>query len=206
MPVFPERESTLVNRLHAKGEKSQDKRTWIIGGREENRERENERFKTFRKTTAESAAIAESAANARAAVAANRAGAAAAIANANGGERRRAEAPTRQGTLVDDMMGASRGGTEDIMASLADLDLSGQTVQDEPLLPETRQRSVSDVSATDSAAGVVTGATNGDSGPNVQTATLGGVNPAMLAPLTVGPNIEKASQIYRYLVVLCSLL
>jgi AP-2 complex subunit alpha len=194
MPVFPERESALVSRLHARGEKAQDKRTWVIGGRDENVSRGTERFKSFRKTTAESAAISESAANARAAVAAGRAGAASAVAAANdGGRAAGAEAPSRQGTLVDDMMGAEGGNgeTEDIMASLAGLDLSGSAVQDEPLLPETRQRSESAVSAA-SATSATSATVNGASAPpTVQTATLGGVNPALLAPLTVAPNIEK---------------
>lgn len=201
MPVFPERESALVSRLHARGEKAQDKRTWVIGGRDENVSRGTERFKSFRKTTAESAAISESAANARAAVAAGRAGAASAVAAANGGGGLAAgvEAPTRQGTLVDDMMGAEGGNgeTEDIMASLAGLDLSGSAVQDEPLLPETRQRSESATSAASatsatSAPSAPSATVNGTSAPpTVQTATLGGVNPALLAPLTVAPNIEK---------------
>lgn len=40
MPPFPERESALLNRLNAKHGDTEDKRTWIIGGKEANMERE----------------------------------------------------------------------------------------------------------------------------------------------------------------------
>jgi AP-2 complex subunit alpha len=40
MPPFPERESALLSRLHAKHGDTGDKRTWVIGGKEANLERE----------------------------------------------------------------------------------------------------------------------------------------------------------------------
>lgn len=50
MPPFPERESALLGRLHAKHGDTNDKRTWIIGGKEANLEREaGTRFGTIRR-------------------------------------------------------------------------------------------------------------------------------------------------------------
>lgn len=71
------------------------------------------------------------------------------------------------------------------MSTLADLDLSNSTVQDEPLLPNGHVKPMPDLPPH------VNG--NGDSNGIVHTATLGGVNPSLLAPLTVAPNIEKVS-------------
>ncbi|KAL1914805.1 uncharacterized protein VTP21DRAFT_7897 [Calcarisporiella thermophila] len=42
MPPFPERESALLARLNRKHGDTEDKRTWIIGGKEANREREEQ--------------------------------------------------------------------------------------------------------------------------------------------------------------------
>jgi AP-2 complex subunit alpha len=39
MPPFPERESALLGRLHAKHGDTNDKRTWIIGGKDANQDR-----------------------------------------------------------------------------------------------------------------------------------------------------------------------
>ncbi|CAG8640611.1 5178_t:CDS:2 [Funneliformis caledonium] len=47
MPPFPERESALLSRLHQKHSDTEDKRTWIIGGKEINKDRENARFSTL---------------------------------------------------------------------------------------------------------------------------------------------------------------
>lgn len=41
MPAFPERESALVSRLEKKIADTEDKRTWVIGGKEANRNRRN---------------------------------------------------------------------------------------------------------------------------------------------------------------------
>jgi AP-2 complex subunit alpha len=73
------------------------------------------------------------------------------------------------------MMGTtSRGPADDIMSSLAGLDMTGNNIQAEPLLPDS--------TANGSAPGV-----SEDDG----RATLGGVDPFLLRPLTVGPNIDK---------------
>jgi hypothetical protein len=79
--------------------------------------------------------------------------------------------PSRQAsTGLDTMMGTTtRGPADDIMASLAELDMSGNNVQDEPLLLGGSEQ--------------LEGASD--------KATLGGVDPWRLAPLTVGPNVEK---------------
>jgi AP-2 complex subunit alpha len=170
MPVFPERESALVSRLHKKGSGTQDKRTWVIGGRDENQERTQERFREFRKGTGDSTAIG----------AASRA-----IASQPQPIARPASPPapappvaepTRQASLgADEMMGTtSRGPADDIMSSLAGLDMTGNNIQAEPLLPDS--------TANGSTPGV-----SEDDG----RATLGGVDPFLLRPLTVGPNIDK---------------
>lgn len=43
MPPFPDRESALVSRLEKKIADTEDKRTWVIGGKEANRQRRNQR-------------------------------------------------------------------------------------------------------------------------------------------------------------------
>jgi AP-2 complex subunit alpha len=43
MPAFPERESALVSRLEKKIADTEDKRTWVIGGKEANRTRRHQR-------------------------------------------------------------------------------------------------------------------------------------------------------------------
>lgn len=189
MPVFPERESALLNRLHSKGDQSHDKRTWVIGGKDENSQRQNERTKALRKGTGDSAAIMEGASNAVAS--SSSAAAVAAVRERNGSASsgsamnppvvsrdRSASLQQKQDTLTDDnMMGTSGPAADDVMESLRDLDLAGGgTIRDEPLLMPDGQTPSDGV--------------NG-SAPTVQTATLGGVNPALLAPLTVHPNIDK---------------
>lgn len=51
MPPFPPRESALLGRLNRKLGDTEDKRTWIHGGKEANIDREVLRQKTIRKTT-----------------------------------------------------------------------------------------------------------------------------------------------------------
>ena len=197
MPVFPERESALVHRLHRKGEDVQDKRTWVIGHSAENKGRESERFKAFRQGQANARqAMEQQAAPTAAPAESSRNG-------AMNGQARPAQA--RAPSLgPEDMMGSggvANGDESDIMTSLADLDLSGGNasgVQDEPLVPN-RQPSASIVptlsngaAAESSPAAQTNGAANG--GLKYE-ATLGGVAPALLAPLTVAPNIEKVSSI-----------
>lgn len=184
MPVFPERESTLVHRLHAKGNKSQDKRTWVIGGRDENQERQGQRFKTFRQGTQDSNG---SNSEVVAAPIVSRPQAAGPSAPPPAPAKRE---PERQETLVDDMMGPVANGRSEsaIMASLADLDLGAQSAtQEEPLL---------NGNVNGSGGGLMESPVQ-ETGPDgefsVLTATLGGVDPALVAPLTVAPNIEKVS-------------
>ena len=174
MPVFPERESALVSRLHKKGGSTQDKRTWVIGGRDENNTRTQERFREFRKGTGDSLTIGS---------------ASKAIASEPKPVIRPvsppppappvAEPAARQASFgADETMGTtSQGAADDIMSSLAGLDMSGRNVQDEPLLPHPTANGI---------APNPTGAEADDG-----RATLGGVDPFLLRPLTVGPNIDK---------------
>ncbi|WWD19238.1 hypothetical protein CI109_103696 [Kwoniella shandongensis] len=182
MPVFPERESALVSRLHSKGEKSQDKRTWVIGHKDDNKGREAERFKSFRKGTGDSATIMANASNA--------------VATSREAVPTPPEPAAPQRSMsqnVDTMMGTTTSGpAEDIMSSLAELDLSGNTVQDEPLLPTGPSADLAQLQ-TPAAAPILSSlpAPHLNGNGLVHTATLGGVNPALVAPLTVGDNIEK---------------
>ena len=175
MPVFPERESALVSRLHKKGGSTQDKRTWVIGGREENRDRTQERFREFRKGTGDSLAI----------------GSASRTITEEPKVMRPASPPapappmvepSRQASLgADEMMGTtSRNTADDIMSSLAGLNMSGHNVQEEPLLPDS--------TANGNGNGIVPQPTGAEDDGR---ATLGGVDPFLLRPLTVGPNIDK---------------
>ncbi|RXK42346.1 AP-2 complex subunit alpha [Tremella mesenterica] len=164
MPVFPERESALISRLHAKSGKVQEKRTWVIGGKEENKEREAERFRQFRKVSTPASADAAPSIEKKLPIPSL---------------PPQPPIPIPQKTLtMDTTMGTtSNGVAEDIMSSLADLDLSGNGWQDEPLL------------INEAPTAEALPQTNG--GDAVVHATLGGVDPALLAPLTVAPNIEK---------------
>ncbi|WVQ95122.1 hypothetical protein IAU59_002216 [Kwoniella sp. CBS 9459] len=193
MPIFPERESALVNRLHKRGEQAQDKRTWIIGHKEDNKGREAERFKNFRKGTGDSASALSPVERPTA------------LAHAQSSSS--LQVPQRSvSTNVDAMMGTTTSGpAEDIMSSLADLDLTGNNIQDEPLLAAAPTGATNDLAQLSEppvppapAAQVYqqqTGVLSNNPVPNgssmVHNATLGGVNPALLAPLTVSDNIEK---------------
>ncbi|WRT68596.1 uncharacterized protein IL334_005574 [Kwoniella shivajii] len=204
MPIFPERESALVNRLHKRGEQAQDKRTWIIGHQADNKGREAERFKNFRKNTADSNSI---------------------ISDLPSQQQQQQQTkpqphlppqplpqpqPQSQRSMstgMDTMMGTTSSGlgpAEDIMSSLADLDLSSNgngTIQDEPLLMSNPAQPTG--TSTDLAQLYETPTppiTQQDStisspsqanGDLLHTATLGGVNPALVASLTVGDHVEK---------------
>lgn len=203
MPVFPERESTLINRLHSRGDAAQDKRTWIIGHSGDNKEREAERFKAFRKPTGDSTngspivtqppqqPMAESSRSASQSV--------------SPPVTAPLPEPQRSRTAsvgADAMMGMSTGPADDIMASLAGLDMSGgNNIQEQPLLSSSLPKSISEVPPMMSPP-VPAPASNGSNGVESNgledaglkyQATLGGVAPSLLAPLTAAPNIEKVS-------------
>ncbi|WOO83240.1 AP-2 complex subunit alpha-2 [Vanrija pseudolonga] len=176
MPIFPERESALVNRLHSRGEKASDKRTWVIGGQGENNKRTLERFKSFRKGTVDSNDDTPAPPPKPYVQPAQP-------------EPQATLPPERQATLTDEpLMGAvspSAQLSDDILNSLAGLDMSGQTEGQERLLggngPVSEEPdAMTPISPTS---------------PNPltfqHTATLGGVAPALLQPLTVAPNIDK---------------
>jgi AP-2 complex subunit alpha len=121
MPPFPERESALVNRLHGKADSTQDKRTWVIGGKTENKGREAARFRSFSNVQNSDRAQAIEAA-------------------ATTTENREIAEPDNQQVGVYDMMGAEpSAATDDVMSSLAGLDLGGATMQEAPLLPSAVQ-------------------------------------------------------------------
>ena len=193
MPVFPERESALLNRLHSRRDKAQDKRTWVIGQSYDNKGREAERFKTLRKAAPPGAALAN--------------------VNAPAAESSRAAAPSppapvpkdppkrEMSTGMDNMMGTtSASAADDIMASLADLDLSSgaNAIQEQPLLPTSvaeQQPAAPTPPVLTPAAAVVANpispnVTNGQEDMK-RKATLGGVAPSLLTPLSAAPGIEK---------------
>lgn len=102
MPPFPERESALLNRLHSKGKTGQDRRTWVIGGKGDNKDREADRFKSFRQDSKE--------------------------VDGNGDAAKKEAADEEEDTAGEyDLMGAdpSAGGVTDLLDSLSGLDLSG---------------------------------------------------------------------------------
>ncbi|ODN90783.1 AP-2 complex subunit alpha [Cryptococcus wingfieldii CBS 7118] len=185
MPVFPERESALVSRLHSRGEKAQDKRTWVIGGREENSQRELQRFKTFRKGTGDSGGVLANG---------SPVAAAAVPAPVQAATPEPRQPPPRSSSVqTDTLMGPSSGPTEDIMSSLADLDLTGNNVQDQPLLPDATgyASDLATLSINPTGMPLQPDVTGVNGGKMVHNATLGGVNPALLAPLTVADGLEK---------------
>ncbi|ADV23640.1 AP-2 complex subunit alpha [Cryptococcus gattii E566] len=195
MPVFPERESALLSRLHRKGEKAQDKRTWVIGGKEENTAREAERFKAFRRGTGDSGGILS--------------GSPAPASAPPSPAPETSSTPQRHASAgTETMMGiASSGPSEDILSSLADLELTGSHVQNQPLLTSAPTGAYSQelaglhIQPTGAGGaplpgGQVNGSngingSNGDAKGLAYHATLGGVNPALLAPLTVADGVEK---------------
>ena len=163
MPPFPERESALVNRLHSKADATQDKRTWVIGGKDENKGREAARFRSFSNVQASDRPDPSVAVSAPAAAA--------------------VQSPVemdKDQVGVYDMMGAdSSAATDDVMSSLAGLDLGGATAQEAPLLPAAAQPAL--VPVDSSSAGVSTA-------PQISTsAALAAMS------LTKGPGIEKVS-------------
>ena len=161
MPPFPARESALLNRLHKKGKDTEDKRTWVIGGKEENKEREAARFKSFRKGSV-------SAGNPTNGDASSPVAAAPAPRDVTPPPPPPSE---RSNTLVDTAMGvSSSSATEDIMDSLAGLDLSNpSSLQHERLLPDSSSSPSSAFSPSNTAS----------------------YAPSTPTPLTHGANIDK---------------
>lgn len=177
MPVFPERESALINRLHSRGEQAQDKRTWVIGHQSENKDRVAERFKSFRKPTASSVLSNDTPVpppKTSLSLPANPVT-----------ERSRTSSLIADQQLTESPKATTNSMSSDIMSSLAGLDLSAPSSMDvaagERLLPETSLNSEPDA--------VAAAAARPDDFQH--NATLGGVNPSLLAPLTVAPNVEK---------------
>lgn len=111
MPPFPERESALLHRLHKKGEATQDKRTWIIGGKGENQQRQAARHRSFTASSRDAPEIPP---------------AAAAAATTQPAEIKEEEPEDL------DLMGASGDGG--VMDELARLNLGGDSVQEASLL------------------------------------------------------------------------
>jgi AP-2 complex subunit alpha len=174
MPIFPERESALLSRLHQRGEQAQDKRTWVIGQQAENKDRVAERFRSFRQST----------------IGSNSDAALSPVSPVPPPKASSVTIPARDGSssLADVQpvqpaqaaAPARRETASDIMSSLAGLDLSAPsaptvfTAEPTAMLP--------DVEVPPAIAGP----------DDLQhNATLGGVNPSLLAPVTVAPNIEK---------------
>jgi AP-2 complex subunit alpha len=108
MPPFPERESALLSRLLKRhGAAAGDKRTWNIGGRDVNKDKDDERYRGMakRKNSRPIDGVVE------------------------GGE---VDAPAHSNGVVS---GTSAPVTDDVMGSLAGLDLSGDAGADAPGAP-----------------------------------------------------------------------
>lgn len=114
MPPFPEqRESALLSRLIKKHSDTGDKRTWLAGGREVNKDKDEDRYKGF---NARRKAVPEGQANGDSATAAAEATIAATNIDMNSGNG------------YADNTKAIAGMDGDIMSGLAGLDLSGPSV------------------------------------------------------------------------------
>ncbi|GAA5964774.1 hypothetical protein JCM3765_002551 [Sporobolomyces pararoseus] len=106
MPPFPERESALLSRLIKKTGDTGDKRTWYIGGKEVNQGQDAERYKGFGRRKGKEVGNEDGAVE------------------ENGTSA--ASAPVTTST-------SNGGGSEDVMASLAGLDLGSPSVaMDQP--------------------------------------------------------------------------
>lgn len=168
MPVFPERESALVSRLHSRGDKAQDKRTWVIGQQAENKGRVAEKFRNFRKGSMTDSPVdvppsmpSRSIPEPQPTI---------------------LEPPQRQETSEPTM--GTQAMSDDIMASLVGLDLTS-TPTGEGLLSGNSNGNITGEPEVMSPSAV--------DRPDdfLHNATLGGVNPSLLAPVTVAPNVDK---------------
>ncbi|KAI5454763.1 hypothetical protein NCC49_003647 [Naganishia albida] len=118
MPPFPERESALLTRLHGKSGANQDNRTWVIGGKSDNQERQATRYRSFTQSSAGGPPAA-----------------ALAYVGTNGQGQTRQE--TEEPEQVENLMGADEDVAEstDIMSSLAGLNMGEPSAaQEAPLL------------------------------------------------------------------------
>lgn len=122
MPPFPERESALLTRLHGKSEGNHDKRTWVIGGKSDNQERQASRYRSFTQSSASGPP-------------------AAALGHVNGNgqrsESKHTEEETEEPEQVENLMGADDdvAVSSDIMSSLAGLNIGDPaTALQAPLL------------------------------------------------------------------------
>lgn len=122
MPPFPERESALLTRLHGKSEGNHDKRTWVIGGKSDNQERQASRYRSFTQGSASGPP-------------------AAALQYVNGNGQRSESKDTQEEAeepeQVENLMGADNdvAVSSDIMSSLAGLNIGDPAAAlQEPLL------------------------------------------------------------------------
>lgn len=191
MPVFPERESALVNRLHKRGNAAQDKRTWVIGQQSENRDKFAKQFSKD-SAAADDETVPVPPPKPQMSLSQPQPQASLSVDPQPSGnltpqtpsatEPMMGPGPSSQSTML----------SEDIMTSLAGLDMSSPAPEpasaQQRLLPEQHQF-VSE--PTGGAAPLPTLASPTTPDDLQHTATLGGVNPALLHGLTTGPNVEK---------------
>lgn len=119
MPPFPERESALLTRLHGKSGANQDNRTWVIGGKSDNQERQASRYRSFTQSSAGGAPAA-----------------ALSFVNTNG-QSSQAPQQTEEPEQMENLMGADDDVAEstDILSSLAGLNMGEPSAaQEAPLL------------------------------------------------------------------------
>lgn len=120
MPPFPERESALLTRLHGKSDGNHDKRTWVIGGKSDNQERQASRYRSFTQGSASGAPAA-----------------ALAYVNSNGQSNVAKTEQTEEPEQIENLMGPDDdvASSTDIMSSLAGLNIGdASTAQQTPLL------------------------------------------------------------------------
>ena len=131
IPPFAERSSLLLSRLHKKHTDTEDKRTWIIGGKDSNRGREQARLDSLKKGKANGGAMPT--------------GAAGSVIPAG----HRSEAVT-----ADSMRDGANGDADNVLARLEGLDMNAPTpgLEDAGLLSEqpliSRDSAASTPSAT----------------------------------------------------------
>lgn len=171
MPPFPERESALLTRLHGKSGSNRDNRTWVIGGKSDNQERQASRYRSFTQSSASGAPAA-----------------ALAYVNGNGQSANGAQAgqETEEPEQVENLMGADDDVAEstDIMSSLAGLNMGEPSAaQEAPLLVSTSTPLESPAVETD------TGAI-----PTIEPISTSAALAAM--SLTKGHGIEKVSLLF----------